>query len=77
MPSLRNLDLFSNDDIISWNGETDDCKETILPGNCDLFPNCSRESYLLERENRYFGETASLAASVKSSKVEVLGGRVG
>ena len=63
MPSPKNLDLFSNDDVISWNGETDDCKETILPRNYHLFPNFSIESYLLER-NRYFGETPSLAASV-------------
>ena len=63
MPSPRNLDLFSDDDVISWNGETDDCKETILPRNYHLFPNFSRESYLLERGNRCFGETGSLAAS--------------
>ena len=63
MPSPRNLDLFSNDDVISWTGETDDCNETILPRKYHLFPNFSRESYLLERGNRYFGETASLAAS--------------
>ena len=63
MSSPRNLDLFSNDDVISWNGETDECKETILPRNHHLFPNFSRESYLLERRNRYFGETVSLAPS--------------
>ena len=71
MPSPRNLDLFSNDDVISWTGETDDCKETILPRNYHLFPNFSRESYLLERRNRYFGETASSAAS-EDSEGEVI-----
>ena len=69
MPSPINLDLFLNDDVISWNGETDDCKESILPRNYNLFPNFSRESYLLERGNRYFGETASSAASEVSEKL--------
>ena len=63
MPHPRNIDLFSNDGMISWSGETDDCKEIILPRNYDLFPNFLRESYLLERGNRCFGETGSLAAS--------------
>ena len=67
MPSLRNLDLFSNDDdVISWSGETDGSKEIILPRNYHLFSDFSMESYLLERGNRYFGETASLAASAGS-----------
>ena len=63
MPPPRNIDLFSNDDIISWSGKTDDCKEIIFPRNSDLFPNFSIDSYLLERGNRCFGETGSLAAS--------------
>ena len=50
MPSPRNVDLFSNDDVINWNGETDDFKETILPRNYHLFPNFSRENYLLGKQ---------------------------
>ena len=72
MPSPRNFDMFSNDDVFSCNGETDDCKETIFPRNYHLFPNFSRESHLLEMGNRYFGETASSAASVQAVFVERL-----
>ena len=64
MSSPINIDLFPNDDVICWSGETDDCKEIVLPRNSDLFPNSSRKSYLLKRGNRYFGETGSSAASV-------------
>ena len=39
MPLPRNIDLFSNDDVISWSGETDDCKKIILPRIFYLFPN--------------------------------------